>query len=134
MAKLTTLSARLKSLSPNRIVGEDRNRRELLRSRTQPWRGWYKTARWESLRQAAFLRDRWTCQRSGELCIGKGQEPNAPVANHTIPHRGDPALFWSLDNIETVSKRVHDSLIKAEENARAAEYWRTSNAQSSRTP
>ena len=125
MTKLTQRRpARLQPLGAFRLVPETRLEHDRLRTNTRPWRAWYKTARWEKLRQAAFLRDRWTCQRSGELCLGRGQEPNAPVANHKIPHRGDPALFWSLDNIETVTKRVHDSLIKVEENARALDYHR----------
>jgi hypothetical protein len=37
------------------------------------------------------------------------------VANHKIPHRGDPVLFWDINNIETVTKAVHDSLIQSEE-------------------
>ena len=133
MPKLTELQpSRLKPLAPRHIASGDRRSSDRLRSKTRPWRGWYKTARWEKLRRAAFLRDRWICQRSGELCLGSGQEPNAPVANHKIPHRGDPALFWSLDNIETVAKRVHDSLIKAEENARALDYHRMRDAYATR--
>ena len=117
MTKLTQRRpARPLPLGAFRLVPETKLEHDRLRTHTQPWRGWYKTARWEKLRQAAFLRDMWICQRSGELCLGRGQEPNAPVANHKIPHRGDAELFWSLDNIETVTKQVHDSLIKAEEN------------------
>jgi 5-methylcytosine-specific restriction protein A len=80
-----------------------------------PWRAWYRTARWERLRQKVFLRDLYTCQRSGILCVGKHPAPDSPVANHKRPHRGDPALFWDEDNVETVSKQVHDGLVQAEE-------------------
>jgi len=83
----------------------------------KPWKAWYKTARWERLRQQVFLRDLYKCQRSGVLCLGKHPAPNSPVANHKRPHRGDPALFWDADNVETVSKAVHDSIIQAEEQA-----------------
>lgn len=82
-----------------------------------PWKAWYKTARWERLRQLVFLRDLYKCQRSGELCIGKHPAPNSPVANHKRPHRGDPVLFWDPDNVETVSKQIHDGIIQAEEQA-----------------
>lgn len=91
--------------------------RDRRRRHDQPWRTWYKTARWERLRQQVFLRDMYVCQRSGDMCIGKGNAPNAPVANHKTPHRGDPALFWSIDNLECVAKHVHDSLIQREEQA-----------------
>lgn len=63
------------------------------------------------------MRDNYTCQRTGVLCVGKHPAPDSPVANHRVPHRGDPVLFWDPDNIETVSKEVHDSLIQAEERA-----------------
>lgn len=116
MAPLKALAPALGALkprlgyAPGDEKARDRNRRD-----TQPWRAWYKTARWEKLRQAVFLRDGYTCRRTGELCIGKANEPNAPVANHKQPHRGDPVLFWSIDNVETVAKHVHDSMIQREE-------------------
>ncbi|WP_258579770.1 MULTISPECIES: hypothetical protein [Rhizobium] len=37
------------------------------------------------------------------------------MANHRIPHHGDPTLFWDINNIETVTKRIHDGLIQSEE-------------------
>lgn len=64
-----------------------------------------------------FVRDGFLCQRSGVLCIGVDPEPNSPVANHKRPHRGNPALFWDIDNVETVTKAVHDGLIQKEEQA-----------------
>lgn len=81
------------------------------------WRRWYGTARWQKLKRQAHIRDGYICQRTGEICSGKGNDPNAPVANHKVAHRGDPVLFWDLNNIETVTKRVHDSEIQAEEAA-----------------
>lgn len=80
-----------------------------------PWRAWYKTKRWQDLRLAVFARDLYRCQRTGEMCIGKHPSPNSPVANHKTPHRGRAELFWSMDNIETVTKAVHDSIIQSEE-------------------
>jgi len=82
-----------------------------------PWRKWYNTARWERLRQQVFVRDGYVCQRSGVLCVGKHPAPNSPVANHKVPHKGDPKLFWDIDNLETVAKEVHDGLIQSEERA-----------------
>lgn len=82
-----------------------------------PWRNWYKLKRWQDLKMAVHVRDCFICQRTGVLCIGKHPAPDSPAANHKIPHRGDPRLFWDPDNIETVSKEVHDSLIQKEEQA-----------------
>lgn len=86
-------------------------------SRSPPWKAWYKTKRWLDLRERVFLRDLYRCQRSGVLCRGKHPAPNSPVANHKRAHRGDPKLFWDEDNVETVSKAVHDSIIQTEEQA-----------------
>lgn len=77
--------------------------------------GIYSSARWKKLRLKCFVRDHWICQRSGVACIGGKNAPDSAVANHIIPHKGDPKLFWDLDNLETVTKEVHDSLIRKEE-------------------
>lgn len=81
----------------------------------QAYRGWYKTARWQKLAWSCYVRDRFTCQRTGEVLTGRYPAPNSPVANHKVAHKGNPTLFWDPDNIETVAKRVHDSDIQSEE-------------------
>lgn len=93
----------------------DEKARDKHRRNTQPWRAWYNTAEWQRLRQQCFKRDRYTCQRTGQACIGRGNAPDAPVANHKTPHRGDRALFFDLENLETVTKAVHDSLVQGDE-------------------
>ncbi|WP_313760181.1 HNH endonuclease [Rhizobium sp.] len=115
MAKIRTIQPLVATLAP--LVGRAKGEkaRDQYRRQTQPWRAWYNTRRWEQLRLQTFERDLYFCQRSGELCSGTGNDPNSPVANHKVPHRGDPALFWDINNIETVTKRIHDSLIQAEE-------------------
>lgn len=85
--------------------------------REPPWKAWYRTSRWRALRLEVFARDGYRCQRSGVMCVGAHPAPNSPVANHKRPHRGDERLFWDPDNLETVSKAVHDSIIQAEEQA-----------------
>lgn len=116
MPKLSTLRPRLRPLGP-RLGPSSSDEKALDRHRaaTLPWRAWYKTAEWQRLRLACFKRDRYICQRTGQVCIGKGNDPDAPVANHKTPHRGDRALFFDLANLETVTKAVHDSLIQSEE-------------------
>lgn len=49
--------------------------------------------------------------------MGQHPAPDSPVANHKIAHRGDETLFWDENNVETVTKAVHDSVIQAEEQA-----------------
>ncbi|MEQ1955997.1 hypothetical protein [Mesorhizobium sp. CN2-181] len=46
---------------------------------------------------------------------GDRHDPRAAVANHKVKHRGDPTLFFDLENVETVCKRDHDTLIQREE-------------------
>lgn len=124
MGKLRALQSNLTKLAPRigYLPGDERGR-DRQRSAAQPWRGWYKTARWQKLARAVFERDHYICQRSGVVCTGKAPAPNSPVANHKTPHRGDPKLFWDPANIETVCKRVHDSEIQREEKAIPLGHW-----------
>jgi 5-methylcytosine-specific restriction endonuclease McrA len=116
MPKLRTLKPNVAALAPRLgFPPGDEKARDRQRRVHQPWRQWYNSTRWEKLREAAFVRDGYTCRRSGVLCIGTSPAPDSPVANHKIPHHGDPKLFWDINNIETVSKAVHDGLIQREE-------------------
>lgn len=72
-------------------------------------RGWYKTARWQRLKMEVHVRDAFICQVTGVLCKGRHPADDSPVADHRIEPNGDPDLFWSIDNIRTVSKAYHDS-------------------------
>ncbi len=80
-----------------------------------PWKAWYNTSRWRALRLQVFRRDAYVCQHTGVVCTGHHPDPRSPVANHRIPHRGNPALFWDIDNIETVTKQHHDTAIQRDE-------------------
>lgn len=118
MGKLSNLRPSIGSLSP-RIGYTEGDTKAADKSRNQlaPWRAWYRTARWQKLRVMVFVRDHFTCQRTGVMCLGKYPAPNSAVANHKKPHNGDPDLFWDMANIETVTKEVHDGLIQSEERA-----------------
>ncbi len=78
-------------------------------------RSWYKSARWQALRQAVLVRDLYTCQHTGVLLSGKAPAPNSPVVHHKRPHKGDEQLFWDINNLEAVSKEWHDSEAQAQE-------------------
>jgi 5-methylcytosine-specific restriction enzyme A len=114
LAKLNTLKPLVASMKP-RIATMRETRDKAVNRNTAAWRQWYKSARWQRLRMEVFVRDNFTCQRSGVIASGKSPEPNSPVANHIKPHHGDPDLFWDINNIETVTKAVHDSVIQSEE-------------------
>ena len=125
MGRLSTHKPRLSMGAPRlgHATGDERARNQK-RYEENDWRAWYGTKRWRDLKTAAHVRDRYVCQRTGELCVGRYPAPNSPVANHKIPHRGDPALFWDIDNIETVMKSVHDGEIQREEQAVPRGVWR----------
>jgi 5-methylcytosine-specific restriction protein A len=76
--------------------------------REKPWRKWYNTKRWLDMRQARLKLSKWRCEQTGALLIGRVHEPNSPVLDHIIPHRGDPDLFWDVDNVQIVAKAWHD--------------------------
>ena len=119
MAKLSSPPSRLSA--PGHRIGKPpmaEERAPLQRQRdSAPWRAWYKTARWRALRLQVLVRDAYTCQRSGAVLGGKYPAPDSPTVNHKRPHRGSEALFWDPENLETVSKAVHDSQIQREEQA-----------------
>ena len=119
-AKLSTLKPQIATIKPliGRATGDEKAR---LRQRDQEieWRAWYGTERWKQMRKRIWARDNYTCQVTRTLCIGKYPAGNSPVADHKIPHRGDPALFWDESNIHTVSKEYHDSQKQREERAQA---------------
>lgn len=76
-----------------------------------PWHKWYKTARWEKLRQATFLRDRYTCKECG--CL-EG-DTSKLVCDHVKPHRGNEALFFDPLNLQTLCKSCHDTVKRKQE-------------------
>lgn len=90
-------------------------RNEAERSLAAPWRAWYKTYRWQKLREVILQRDNYTCQATGVVLSGKHPEPNSAVIDHIKPHRGNEKLFWDIDNLQAVSKQYHDSQKQKEE-------------------
>lgn len=115
MSRLSHLPSRIGFAPDRRSFPVDQAQGPRPVQHSQPWKAWYKTARWRRLREQVLVRDAYTCQRTGQVLAGKHPAPDSPVVNHKRPHRGDEALFWDIDNLETVSKAVHDSAIQAEE-------------------
>jgi len=115
-SRLRTLAPRV-NLAPSRIGRAPRHTGSTpKRERNNvAWRAWYSSKAWHELRLKVFERDGYVCQRTGVICAGKHPAPDSPTANHKVRHNGDPALFWNPDNVETVTKEVHDTVIQAEE-------------------
>lgn len=117
MGKLTLPSSRLGFAPARRAFAPDQAKGPAPVQHSTPWKAWYKTARWRRLREQVLIRDAFTCQRTGQVLAGKHPAPDSPVVNHRRPHRGDERLFWDIENLETVSKSVHDGAIQREEQA-----------------
>lgn len=64
----------------------------------------YDTARWKRLRKAQ-LQETPFCA----YCLQLGVRIPATVCDHITPHRGDPALFFSNRNLQSLCKTCHDS-------------------------
>lgn len=110
---LHTLKPRLKPLAPG--LKTARAIRDTRYSPDATVRGWYKSKRWQDLREAVLIRDLYTCQHTGVLLTDGAREPNSAVVHHKIPHKGDERLFWDINNLECVSKAWHDSEAQKEE-------------------
>lgn len=73
------------------------------------------THAWEKAR-ARFLHLHPTCS----MCAAAGRLTPATVVDHVVPHKGDPAKFWSEDNWQSLCKLHHDSTKRRVEMGRAA--------------
>jgi 5-methylcytosine-specific restriction enzyme A len=54
--------------------------------------------------RAAYLARHPLCA----ACQAEGRVVPATVVDHTVPHRGDPKLFWDQANWAALCKRCHD--------------------------
>ena len=105
MGKLSAPPRRLGFTPRTLASAPDLERSPMLNRDTAPWRGWYKIKRWALLRMAVFVRDLFTCRMCGKLQGDTSQL----VCDHRTPHRGDAALFWDIENCQTLCKSpCHD--------------------------
>ncbi len=111
MAKLSTLKTGLSSAAPRLQQSAPGQTREQQRAVDEPWRNWYKLKRWLDLRMEVFKRDMFTCFE----CKRLEGDTSKLVAHHKIPHKGSPALFWSVANLSTCCKACHDGPVKERE-------------------
>lgn len=70
---------------------------------SNPARWVYKTSRWAALR-AEQLRQEPLCR----YCKPMGDVVAATVVDHIKPHRGDRALAFDPDNLQSLCKPCHD--------------------------
>lgn len=56
----------------------------------EAWRRWYWTARWRRI-----ARHQKRTEPLCRMCKAKGIITIATEADHVVPHKGDPQLFWN---------------------------------------
>ncbi|TCP43944.1 HNH endonuclease signature motif containing protein [Rhodovulum marinum] len=92
----------------------------------RPWRRLYKTAAWRRLSTAQKEREPLCrlCLKRGFANDGSLTSAGAPqsnprrrhvVADHIVPHKGDEALFYDPDNLQTLCPDDHDRNKQREE-------------------
>lgn len=64
----------------------------------------------------AFLRDNPLCVHHLE----QGRSVPATEVDHIIPHKGDQALFWDVDNWQSLCKRCHSAKTRKEQSKPSA--------------
>lgn len=111
MARLKSIRTGPAPLAP--IIGHQGREaaqaaRDRLRAQDEA-RRLYQTKRWRDLRLVALERDGWMCRQTGVYLVQGRTADNAAVVDHITPHRGDPALFFDLANLQSVAKSWHDS-------------------------
>lgn len=109
MGKLTAMPSALPVLGS--AIGYQRDAHGHSKE-AEPWRAWYFLAEWKRLRLVIFKRDKFTCQCGCGVAEGRTSKL---VADHKVPHRGDPKLFWDPENVQTYLKTCHDSAKQREE-------------------
>jgi 5-methylcytosine-specific restriction endonuclease McrA len=97
-----------------RSLGADPHRKrnyERERRQAKPWRNWYASRRWK--RRAADQLEREPLCRMHKA---KGKAVAATVADHVVPHRGDPDLFWDGE-LQSLCGHCHSSAKQRQERA-----------------
>lgn len=113
-SKLKTLPSKLATLRPSLAYVDTALRSaDANRATFAPWRKWYSTTRWRTLRMVILTRDLFTCQRPG--CGRATADTSQLVADHRKPHRRDETLFWDPENLQTLCKPCHDRHKQREE-------------------
>lgn len=80
------------------------------RRKAKPSRRWYSLKAWRD-RRAAQLAHEPTCRMHREQT---GQIVIATVADHVVPHREDPRLFWHGE-LQSLCASCHSSVKQREE-------------------
>lgn len=59
--------------------------------------------RWQRLRRT-FLARHPLCV----MCLANGDVTPATVVDHIVPHKGDQAKLWDIDNLQSLCEKCHN--------------------------
>lgn len=104
MARLTTAKPRIQTLTPRLSAPKDEQGRSQYRDRTEPWRKWYRTARWARLRWQVLTDALFTCA----FCGRAEADTSQLIGDHIIPHKGDEAMFFDRANVQCLCAPCHN--------------------------
>jgi 5-methylcytosine-specific restriction protein A len=76
----------------------------------RPWQHLYWSSKWKAINRERLRREPW-CR----YCLQDGRHTKATIVDHITPHKGSAALFFSLDNTQSLCKRCHDGAKHAED-------------------
>jgi 5-methylcytosine-specific restriction enzyme A len=92
---------------------EEARERDRFRRRNYPWRAWYKQKPWvQNLQPACLARDPLCKLQITPLCKQHGGDPSE-LADHIVDHKGDPKLFYDMNNLQGACRACHDAKGKA---------------------
>jgi 5-methylcytosine-specific restriction enzyme A len=74
------------------------------------WHRLYDLQRWRKLRRTQ-LADHPLCK----MCLEQSHVVPATVVDHIQPHKGNPTLMWSRNNLQSLCKVHHDSAKRYQE-------------------
>jgi 5-methylcytosine-specific restriction protein A len=114
MGRLTNLKPAVTTLGSPVSYMRDREGHS---TEAEPWRRWYKLARWQAIRRSQLTRHP-LCQ----MCEPQGVVTSATVCDHVEPHRGDPHRFWS-GPFQSLCKPHHDRDKQALERRSGNKAW-----------
>ena len=124
MARLPTLKPLLTAPRPKLQAPKDEAGRSRFRDANTPGRGMMRSRKWRGddngvggLRWHILKRDLFTCR----MCGAVHADTRGLEADHIVPHKGDPALFWDRDNLWCVCGSCHATVCQRIE-ARNAGY------------
>lgn len=85
-------------------------RRDQRSTEASAYRKLYKTSRWQRLRERQL-----TAHPLCAYCLQQEDVTPATVCDHVRPHKGDEALFFDPDNLQSLCAPCHDRIKQREE-------------------